>query len=121
MKAREVEYLAKKLKLKLYRTCVKENLNVNDVFAHLGFEFARNGGEANLGAGAITSIEDVATKPLAERSNNIGKSGAAGSAATDKAVPQGGSSEQQPFKLNTKPSVQRTGGKKHKFQNCSVL
>eukprot|EP00292_Cryptomonas_paramecium_P022977 CAMPEP_0113673774 /NCGR_PEP_ID=MMETSP0038_2-20120614/7040_1 /TAXON_ID=2898 /ORGANISM="Cryptomonas paramecium" /LENGTH=193 /DNA_ID=CAMNT_0000590261 /DNA_START=56 /DNA_END=634 /DNA_ORIENTATION=- /assembly_acc=CAM_ASM_000170 len=36
MKNEEVEALAKKLKLKLYRTCVAENLNVDKVFEYLG-------------------------------------------------------------------------------------
>lgn len=35
----EVEALAKKLKLKLYRTCVSENLNVDKVFEYLGQQY----------------------------------------------------------------------------------
>ena len=39
MEASEVEFLARKLKLKLYRMCVKDDLNVSEVFQHLGAEF----------------------------------------------------------------------------------
>ena len=44
----EVESLAKKLKVKLYRTCVSENLNVDKVFEYLGEEYV-NGGQRGRG------------------------------------------------------------------------
>jgi Ras-related protein Rab-23 len=124
MEAREVEFLAKKLKLKLYRTCVKEDLNVKDVFVHLGSEFVRSGGEATFGTSAIASIEDVASKPIADRSAAANKTSSSSSGAPDKATGQGPASSdttQQPFKLGTKPAVQRTGGKKSKLAQCSIL
>lgn len=124
MEAKEVEYLAKTLKLKLYRTCVKNDLNVSEVFQHLGHEFIANGGEAALGTTGITSIEDVASKPIAERGAAAAKSKAAassGSAEPAATAPQGDSAA---FKLGSggskKPSVQRTGGKKHVF-SCEIL
>merc|ERR1719480_275150 len=103
MEAREVEYLAKKLKLKLYRTCVKDDLNVTEVFHHLGGEFISHGGEAALGTSGITSIEDVASKPIADRANS--KTGASSSAAaTDR--PEPSHDPQQGFKLAAKkPAV----------------
>lgn len=115
MEAREVEYMAQKLRLKLYRTCVKDDLNVSDVFAYLGSEFVRNGGEATLGSSGITSIEDVASKPLADRAS------ASGAGTGDKAA--SAQPQEQPFKLgaNKGPSVQRTGGKKSHSLSCSVL
>lgn len=125
MEAREVEFLARRLKLKLYRTCVKEDLNVKDVFCHLGSEFVRGGGEAGFGASAITSIEDVASKPIAESSAAAGKSSASSAAAADKgAGDQAAAADttQKPFKLGSnKPAVQRTGGKKSKLKQCSIL
>lgn len=119
METREVEYMAKKLRLKLYRTCVKDDLNVSDVFQHLGGEFVRNGGEATFGAGGITSIEDVASKPIADRQAG-GKAGTGGAAAAAEAppTPAAAGDQQKPFKLGAKPSVQRTGGKK---SHCSIL
>mmetsp|Transcript_107628 Transcript_107628/g.304451 ORF Transcript_107628/g.304451 Transcript_107628/m.304451 type:complete len:246 (+) Transcript_107628:95-832(+) len=113
MEAREVEYKAQKLRLKLYRTCVKDDLNVSEVFTHLGGEFVRSGGEAAFGGAGITSIEDVASKPLAER-------GAAGGTAAEKAA--AAPPDSQPFKLGgaKAPSVQRTGGKKSSLP-CALL
>jgi len=126
MEAREVEYMAKKLKLKLYRTCVKDDLNVTEVFQYLGAEFVNSGGEAALGTTGITSIEDVASKPMAERSAAANKANAAANNASDKspaAAPVQDS--QQSFKLgglSKKPAVQRTGGKKsHLPSGCSIL
>jgi Ras-related protein Rab-23 len=124
MEARDVEFIAKKLKLKLYRTCVKEDLNVKDVFCHLGSEFVRGGGEAALGTSAIASIEDVASKPIAESNAAAGKTNSSGgTGAADRGTGEQGASDttQQPFKLGTKPAVQRTGGKKSKMQKCCIL
>lgn len=120
MEAREVEYIAKKLRLKLYRTCVKDDLNVTEVFQHLGSEFVRRGGEAALGKSGIASIEELGSRPLAERSAAGKAAGSAGAAAPGEKSAPGGD---QPFKLGTgagKPSVQRTGGKKYRFP-CNVL
>lgn len=122
VEAREVEFLAKKLHLKLYRTCVKDDLNVSEVFMHLGSEFVRNGGEAALGTAGIASIEDVASKPMVDR--NPGAQGAAAAGAAG-AAPQAGQAKQdEAFKLGAggakKPSVQRTGGKKS-FFSCEIL
>lgn len=121
MEASEVEYLAKKLRLKLYRTCVKDDLNVTDVFQYIGSEFVKGGGEAAFGGGGMQSIEDVASKPLAERSA-AGKAAEGGAASS----PAAAGDTQQPFKLGggpgAKPAVQRTGGKKHTLGNlCSIL
>jgi len=126
MSPQEVEYIAKKLRLKLYRTCVKDDLNVSEVFSYLGGEFVRSGGEAALGCTGITSIEDVASKPMMDRAAAAGGSQAKpvakdanGEAIHNSANPQDGA-----FKLSggKKPAVQRTGGKKsHLPQGCSIL
>ncbi|CAE7865301.1 RAB23 [Symbiodinium microadriaticum] len=101
VEAKEVETIAKKLRLKLYRTCVKDDLNVSEVFTHLGNEFVKNGGEASVGRAGMMSIEEVASKPMAERSAAAKAGGAA---------PAEDAAGDQPFKLsNGKPSVQRTG------------
>lgn len=123
MTANEVEYLAKRLRLKLYRTCVKDNLNVTEVFQHLGGEYISRGGEAALGAQAVTSIDDMATKPLADSNKQTGGYGGNGPPVA-KAAPAPGQGQTGGFQLGGKrPSVQRTGGKKSKlaFTNCSIL
>merc|ERR1712192_243210 len=124
MEAREVEYLAKKLRLKLYRTCVKDDLNVSEVFQHLGAEFVEAGGEAALGTTGIASIEDVASKPMAERSAAAPKAGAitgGDQSGTNAPIVD----TQKPFTLggganSKKPAVQRTGGKKSHI-SCNIL
>lgn len=58
----EVEQLASRLGLRLYRTCVKDDLNVKEIFNDLGMEFIRRGGEHGLGVNSVTAIEDVGTK-----------------------------------------------------------
>ncbi|CAD7934860.1 unnamed protein product [Amoebophrya sp. A120] len=99
----EVEGLATRLGLKLYRLCVKDNLNVTEIFTDLGLEYLRRGGEQGLGVSAVASM-----KPQAASS-------------------PGGDAEERPdnnpFQLTAekKPSVQRTGGKKKRFATCAVL
>ncbi len=44
MTSDEVENVARKLNLKLFRTCVKENLNITQIFNELGLEYLRRGG-----------------------------------------------------------------------------
>mmetsp|Transcript_64009 Transcript_64009/g.187827 ORF Transcript_64009/g.187827 Transcript_64009/m.187827 type:complete len:246 (-) Transcript_64009:20-757(-) len=111
--AKEVEFMAKKLKLKLYRTCVKDDLNVGEVFQHLGSEFVRMGGSTAFGGSGVTNIDALASKPLAERAAGQGGAGTPGN--KDVATAQ---VDQPAFKLA--PSTQRTGGKKQKFP-CSIL
>lgn len=122
MSKEEVEQVAKKLRLKLYRTCVKDDMNVSEVFMHLGQEFIRGGGDAAFGsAGGITAIEDVASKPLVQQGS---KSGAAASPAAEAAKGTAAADTEQPFRLGAgpaKPSVQRTGGKKSKIPGCCIL
>lgn len=118
----DVEKLAQKLRLKLYRTCVKDDMNVSDVFEHLGKEFIKGGGEVAFGASGIASIEDVASKPLAER-GAAAKAGS-GNPAAEAAKGTAAADGEQPFRLSAskQPSVQRTGGKKSHMPNlCSIL
>merc|ERR1719145_320138 len=107
MEASEVEALAKQLRLKLYRTCVKDDLNVSEIFQHLGVEFVRTGGEAAYGQGGIASIDDVASKPLADW--QAAASGKGNAASTEEAgTTPLAADRQQSFKLTpAKVSVQR--------------
>mmetsp|Transcript_79263 Transcript_79263/g.175839 ORF Transcript_79263/g.175839 Transcript_79263/m.175839 type:complete len:250 (-) Transcript_79263:50-799(-) len=116
MESREVEYMSQKLGIKLYRMCVKDDLNVSDVFQHLGAEFLRTGGANNAG---ITAIEDVAHKPMVER--NAAAQGSTGGSSTEDRPPTPGATDaNQSFKLGSKPAVQRTGGKKSKLAKCCI-
>eukprot|EP00397_Hematodinium_sp_SG-2012_P036601 GEMP01039533.1.p1 GENE.GEMP01039533.1~~GEMP01039533.1.p1 ORF type:complete len:242 (+),score=42.55 GEMP01039533.1:450-1175(+) len=105
----EVETMAQKLQLKLYRTCVKDNLNVTEVFKHLGTEFVNRGGEIHMGVQSVPLIETMGT-----------------SVTMEKDMPHDLTTDSNaPFKLTAKkPSTQRTGGKKQKFMfmtTCSIL
>merc|ERR1711920_564479 len=102
---------------------VKDDLNVSEVFQHLGIEFVKGGGEATFGAGGITSIEDVASKPIADRAGNKA-SGTANATAGQPATAAEGDANPA-FKLGSgqkSPLVQRTGGKKSRLPHgCHIL
>jgi Ras-related protein Rab-23 len=120
MEAQEVEHIAKKLKLKLYRTCVKDDLNVAEVFTHLGQAFVERGGQASIGGG-VTSIEDVASKPMVDNKGKNSGGQQPPAAGQAEATPPAAGSGQEPFKLSAKPNVQRTGGKKSHLGKCEIL
>jgi Ras-related protein Rab-23 len=118
MSTHEVEHMAKKLKLKLYRTCVKDNLNIDDVFQHLGEQYVFRGGEAALsGCNAITSIQEHARTPLTDKNDPSSLQNGATSA------PVAGTPENGRISGGAKkPLVQRTGGKKSKINcKCSIM
>jgi len=103
----EVEAIARKLHLKLYRTCVMDNLNVSEVFTHLGTEFVNRGGAVGLGVQSIPAIETIGTS---------------NSPLPDEKTTKSSVDSNRAFQL--KPSVQRTGGKKQKLyfmKQCSIL
>jgi Ras-related protein Rab-23 len=117
MSTHEVEHIAKKLKLKLYRTCVKDNLNIDDVFQHLGEQYIFRGGEAALDAPAVAPIQNHATTPLAD------KQGAPGSSPQKNAAAQNGTQDKTSG-ASKKPLVQRTAGKKSRIScnpRCSIM
>lgn len=119
MSTHEVEHKAKKLSLKLYRTCVKDNLNIDDVFQHLGEQYVFRGGEAALdGCNAVTSIQEHAKTPLADK-DNVPK---AANASGDKGAAVNGTQDPKTTNGAKKPLVQRTGGKKSKINcKCSIM
>lgn len=51
----EVENLARKLKLRLFRTCVKDNTNVGEVFEFLSSQYILGGGEPVSGS-AVSAV-----------------------------------------------------------------
>jgi Ras-related protein Rab-23 len=115
----EVEAVAQRLGLTLYRMCVKENLNVNDVFMHLGEDFLRRGGESGMGISSVTSMTTHATTASGTKpAVDLAGSGVAASEPT----PSSNGASAKPFKVGERrPSVQRTGGKKRLFTQCVLL
>lgn len=59
----EVEELAKRLRLKLYRTCVSENLNVDKVFEYLGERYINGPAEAEAVAAAAPKATEATAAP----------------------------------------------------------
>mmetsp|Transcript_32117 Transcript_32117/g.44528 ORF Transcript_32117/g.44528 Transcript_32117/m.44528 type:complete len:246 (-) Transcript_32117:238-975(-) len=113
MSAEEAEAMARKVGLKFYRACVKENLNVTEVFkylAELNDTKTRQGGAA-----APPPISGgIFEKPTVPTDSKVAKA-----AAATTAQPGG-----ETFTIQG-PSKQRTGGKKKLTQKlgtaCSLL
>jgi Ras-related protein Rab-23 len=117
MSPQEVEATAQRLGLALYRTCVKENLNVTEVFRYLGEEFLRRGGEAGIGVSSVTSMAKHAITASGTRAAEPQPGQAAAAASVQLNGPAA-----KPFKVDaSRPSVQRTGGKKRLFTQCALL
>lgn len=123
----EVETLAMKHKLKLYRTCVSENLNVDNVFKFLGEEYvngSKAGGESGTGAAGLTSISDIGTTLAGKKPDTPGaappKNDGGDAGVKSFTGPTKASKEQKKdvVAIEAKPK-QRTGGKK-KFA-CAIL
>jgi Ras-related protein Rab-23 len=55
----EVEALARKLNICLFRTCVKDNLNVSEVFESLAAQYIRAGGSAAGAPPAVPAVGDL--------------------------------------------------------------
>lgn len=96
----EVEDLARSMGVKLYRTCVKENLRVNDIFSYLAEMFVN---QDNDNANNIEATPHI---------GSIGSNSA-------KARPDTVSPKQPTNTISLEPSVRRTKGKKKKM--CVVL
>ncbi|XP_071483759.1 ras-related protein Rab-23-like [Diadema antillarum] len=104
----EAEALAKRMKLRFYRTSVKENLNVEDVFRYLTEKYIERTRSAEP--------EDNATL-----SAKIGIFNTTGPSATSQQTESNGNdngSANQTIQL--KPVKQRTKGKKNAFR-CTIL
>jgi Ras-related protein Rab-23 len=118
-----VEGMARKLGIKLYRTCVKENVNVTDVFVYLAQIHNKKMQNGSLGqpVGGPAAPAVAAGSAGASRSGAAASSAEVGMAGEVKAgadVPA-----QKAMTVDLKPSKVRTGGKKKlssKFSSCSV-
>lgn len=105
MSSTEVEDLARRIKCKLYRACVKDNILVDDVFEDLAEMFIDQGGEAALGAEAVQSIGKIGT----------------GAVESSEGEQQEKKKEKKKKTFKLEPVTMRTGGKKKKLPFCSIL
>jgi Ras-related protein Rab-23 len=119
----EVQALAQRMGVKLYRTCVKDNLLVSEVFEYLTETYIKLGGARNSGDKAVMDITDgsadhkaKAAAAAAANANGTGNGTTAATtapatnAATDPNAANGAAATNKSFTLE--PSTQRTGGKK---------
>mmetsp|Transcript_9358 Transcript_9358/g.30786 ORF Transcript_9358/g.30786 Transcript_9358/m.30786 type:complete len:242 (-) Transcript_9358:49-774(-) len=106
----DAEAMARKLGLRFYRTCVKDNLNVTEVFEYLSELHVKK---------VEQGVIDAATPAVQSIGASVGNPSAARGEAA--ARPAEREREAQTVKL-TKPSKQRTGGKKKIMDkmNCTV-
>lgn len=136
MTAGEVEALAEKLQLKLYRTCVRTNLLVDDVFTYIAERYVSLQGvlesepvasiRAPPAKTVSTSSSSLSANPTTTASSSSSSngqptgSGAAADAASESqssssptpvAAPTAASVHSKSFTLH-EPSVRRTKGKK---------
>ncbi|KAJ9533814.1 hypothetical protein QJQ45_026908 [Haematococcus lacustris] len=118
MAADEVEGLARKLGLRLYRTCVKENINVTEVFVYLADLHERKQAAGQLVAQQAAAAVSAATTVL-------GSKGSPPAQATNSfAEPSEAASQPKARTVDIGPSKVRTKGKKSfkdKFTACSLL
>ena len=112
-----MEGLAKRLKLKLYRTCVKEDVNVTEVFAYLS--------ELQQRKAAMGLAAQVAAAPPAGTSGGVSMGQQHHESGYGDEVPEEPRPEAPRARtVDLKPSKKRTGGKKQfsdKFSSCSIL
>jgi len=137
MTSSEVDDLARRMGMRLYRTCVKDNLLVADVFEYLADCYLKRGGAAVSGDAAVMAITSGSAehKKEAELNAKDAKTGAAAAAGAS-ATPNSGAAangtasssatvDGMPATVSTgpdsassgaafrlEPSTQRTGGKK---------
>lgn len=99
----EVEDLARRMGVKLYRTCVRDNVLVDDVFEYVADLFIKQGGEAALGMDAVQSIGTIGgpKKSTEDESSST-------AAAPKKLM------------VSLEPATRRTGGKKRP-KMCAIL
>mmetsp|Transcript_12965 Transcript_12965/g.36458 ORF Transcript_12965/g.36458 Transcript_12965/m.36458 type:complete len:240 (-) Transcript_12965:493-1212(-) len=102
----EAEGMAKRLGLKFYRSCVKENLNVSEVFTYLTELHAKKLQEGQVSA-----------QPTAV---SIGSFQAKGAKAGEPESSSKAAGAGNSVKVDLNKPVQRTAGKKSMFSKCSI-
>jgi len=127
MTTAEAEDLARRIGVKLYRTCVKSNLLVSEVFEYLAEEWLKSGGDKAADPSMPITGGSAEHKAAAAATNGDGKAadGSAtsngattGTAATPTAT-AGPDAPKEPTKsFPLEPSTKRTDGKKSGC-NCS--
>lgn len=106
IKNEEAEALAKRLKLRFYRTSVKEDLNVNEVFKYLAEKYLQKLKQQ------ITEDPEV----MHSSSNKIGVFNTSGGSHSG----QNSSTLNGGDVINLRPNKQRTKKNRNPFSSCSI-
>jgi len=85
----EVEALARRLGLQLFRTCVKDNVNVSQVFEYLAGQYILRGGDTS-GVSAVAAMGDYTVTASGAPPAPPASSAAAGAASAGTGAPSGG-------------------------------
>jgi Ras-related protein Rab-23 len=125
MRPAEVEDLAKRISTKLYRVCVKDNIQVDDVFEYVADQYLKRGAvESDTAVSDIKEGSSTNKKPdnskseeKVESKRDSNGSSPVTTASTDMSANSNTNSTNngtgKSFQLNnSQPSKQRTGGKK---------
>ncbi|XP_065184687.1 ras-related protein Rab-23-like [Sycon ciliatum] len=108
----EAEELAKKLQLRFFRTSVKESYNVNEVFLYLTKRHLQE-----RDRDFVPAPQQRIGQPTDARAEN----GSSGTNSAGNNTAAGGGSRPGGFQIKpTKPTKQRTGGKKSKMDFCAL-
>lgn len=104
----EAEALSRKLQLKVFNSSVRNGVNVQEPFEDVVAEYMNGGvGTNEFAADTIQSVQQSGSSPTEK-----------GNGAAQEVV------EEKPFRLDSnRANVQRTGGKKRRFNftSCSIL
>ncbi|XP_055026857.1 ras-related protein Rab-23 [Misgurnus anguillicaudatus] len=106
IKNEEAEGLAKRLKLRFYRTSVKEDLNVNEVFKYLADKYLQR----------LKQKTAEETEVIHTSSNKIGVFNTTGGGHLNHSSDLNGREV-----VNLRPNKQRTKKTKHPFGSCRLL
>ena len=117
----EAEGMAERLGLKFYRTCVKDNLNVEKVFEYLvvlADQFSRSKVANDSASPSTASQHALAPSGPAPEQKQTAFKYSSNAKSEDDEIAQG-----EVFTIGGKPSKQRSGGKKKmrgKLKNCAI-
>ncbi|XP_072045100.1 ras-related protein Rab-23-like [Amphiura filiformis] len=101
----EAEALAKRLKVRFYRTSVKENLNVDDVFKYLTEKY----------------IQKLQATDVEENATTNAKIGIFNTTAPPSSISTANNNDSGNDTIQLRPTKQRTKGKKQSFKMCLLL
>lgn len=122
--AEEVEAMARKLGLRLYRTCVKENVNVSEVFMYLADlnnkKAAAGGPQQSVAQPIAPPIGNVQQQGFMTSASDAPGSSPPGPAPPGPVEPAAPLPSGMPMTVELGPSKKRTKGKKSMMSKCSI-